>query len=41
MPARPRKCCGKNNTFTHTTEFQKWILPQVSLYMLPHHFGSQ
>jgi hypothetical protein len=41
MPARPRKCCGKNSTFTKIVDSQKCHLASVSLYMRPVHFGSQ
>ena len=27
MPARPRKCCGKNSTLAPTKEIQKWSAP--------------
>src|SRR5690606_9716245 len=41
MPARPRKCCGKNSRLENTSVHQKWNLPHFSLYMRPVHFGHQ
>ena len=41
MPARPRKCCGKNSTFTKIVESQKCAFASFMSYMWPVHFGSQ
>jgi hypothetical protein len=41
MPARPRKCIGKNVMLNAINELQKWIFPRDSSYMTPVHFGDQ
>ena len=40
MPAKPKKCIGKKVTLKKINEPQKWILPRVSLYITPVHFGG-
>jgi len=41
MPASPRKCCTKKIMLKKISVSQKWILPSVSSYILPVHFGNQ
>ena len=41
MPARPRKCIGKNVMLNEIIDDQKWHLPSFSLYIVPVHFGIQ
>ena len=41
MPASPRKCCGKNSTFTKMADSQKCQVASFMSYMCPVHFGSQ
>ena len=41
MPARPRKCCGKNVRLTPTNMTKKWILVHVPLRVYPENSGNQ
>jgi hypothetical protein len=41
MPAKPRKCIGKNVRFKLTIDSQKCTWPWRSGYITPVHFGAQ
>ena len=41
MPARPRKCCGKNVRFTPINITAKWILVHVLFRVYPENRGNQ